>query len=77
MSFASYHRLSNWVPNQSLGKILLYNGTKCNNLILKVMDIYENMRNKRKMVERNKEGVYNITLMYAANFSRLPNLLPN
>ena len=41
------------------------------------MDIYENMRNKRKMVERNKEGVYNITLMYAANFSRLPNLLPN
>ena len=24
------------------------------------MNIYENMRNKRKMVEKNKEGVYNI-----------------
>ena len=29
MSFASYHRLPNWVPNQSLDKILLSNGTKC------------------------------------------------
>ena len=26
-----------------------------------VMNIYENMRNKRKMVEKNKEDVYNIT----------------
>ena len=32
-----------------------------NNLIWIVMNIYENMRNKRKMVEKNKEGVYNIT----------------
>ena len=29
MSYASYHRLSNWVPNQSLYKILVSNGTKC------------------------------------------------
>ena len=36
------------------------------------MNIYENMRNKRKMVGKNKEGVYNITYMKAANFSRLP-----
>ena len=32
-----------------------------NNLIWIVMNIYENMRNKRKMGEKNKEGVYNIT----------------
>ena len=32
-----------------------------NNLIWIVMNIYENMRNKRKMVEKKKEGVYNIT----------------
>ena len=32
-----------------------------NNQIWIVMNIYENMRNKRKMVEKNKEGVYNIT----------------
>ena len=29
MSFASYHRLSKWVPNQSLDKVLLSNGMKC------------------------------------------------
>ena len=29
MSFASCHRLSNWVPNQSLDKVLLQNGTIC------------------------------------------------
>ena len=29
-----------------------------------------------KNVRKNKEGVYNIPLMQAANFSRLPNLLP-
>ena len=29
MSFASYHRLSNWVPNQSLDKVILSNFTKC------------------------------------------------
>ena len=27
------------------------------------MNIYENMRNKRKMVEKNKEGVYSINRM--------------
>ena len=32
-----------------------------NNLIWIGMNIYENMRNKRKMVEKNKEGMYNIT----------------
>ena len=32
-----------------------------NNLIWIVMNIYENMRNKRKMIGKNKEGVYNIT----------------
>ena len=30
MSVAVYHRLSNWVPNQSLDKVLLPNGTICN-----------------------------------------------
>ena len=29
MSFASYHRQSNRVPNQSLDTVLLPNGTKC------------------------------------------------
>ena len=29
ISFASYHRLSNWVPNQSLDKVFLSNGTIC------------------------------------------------
>ena len=29
MSFASYYRLSNWVPNQSLHKLLLPNGMIC------------------------------------------------
>ena len=32
-----------------------------NNLIWIVMNIYENMRNQRKMVEKNKESMYNIT----------------
>ena len=32
-----------------------------NNQIWIVMNIYENTRNRRKMVEKNKEGVYNIT----------------
>ena len=32
-----------------------------NNLIWIVKNIYENMRNKRKMGEKNKEDVYNIT----------------
>ena len=34
-----------------------------NNIISIDMNIYENIRMKRKMVEKNKEGVYNITLM--------------
>ena len=29
MSVDSYHRLSNWVPNQSLDKVLLPNSTIC------------------------------------------------
>ena len=40
------------------------------------MNIYENMRNKRKN-GRKKGGTYNITLMSAANYSRLPKLLQN
>ena len=52
MSFASYHRLCNWVPNQSLDKILVSNGTKCKKTNLNSHDIYENMRNKRKMEEK-------------------------
>ena len=29
MTVASFHILSNWVPNQSLDKVLLPNGTIC------------------------------------------------
>ena len=63
MWFASYHRLSNWAPNQSPDKVLYPMVQNANNLIWIVMNIYENMRNKRKMVDKNKEGVYNITKM--------------
>ena len=41
------------------------------------MDINENFRTKRKMVENLKGCTYNITHMSAANYSRLPELVPN
>ena len=41
------------------------------------MNIYENIRNKRKMVENLKGFTYNITHMSAANYSRLPKFVPN
>ena len=41
------------------------------------MNINENIRNTRKMVENLKGCTYNITHMPAANFSRLLKLLPN
>ena len=41
------------------------------------MNIYENIRNNRKMVKKLKGYTYNITHMSAANYSRLPKLVPN
>ena len=41
------------------------------------MNMNENIRNKRKMVENLKGYTYNITQMSAANYSRLPKLVPN
>ena len=41
------------------------------------MNINENIRNKRKMLENLKGFTYNITHLSAANYSRLPKLVPN
>ena len=41
------------------------------------MNINENIRNKRKMLENLKGCMYNIIHMSAANYSRLPKLVPN
>ena len=41
------------------------------------MNITENIRNKRKMLENLMECTYNITHMSAANYSSLPKLVPN
>ena len=41
------------------------------------MNININIRNKRKMLENLKECTYNKIHMAAANFSRLPKLVPN
>ena len=41
------------------------------------MIIDENIRNMRKMIEYLKGCTYNITRMSAANYSRLPKLVPN
>ena len=74
MSVASYHRLPKiCVPNQSLDKVLLSNGTICK---WSNLNIYENEKYE-KNGRKNKEGTYNITLMSAANYPRLPNFLPN
>ena len=41
------------------------------------MNINENIRNKRKMLEILKGCTYNITHMSAAKYSKLPKLVPN
>ena len=41
------------------------------------MNINENIRNYRKMVENLREGTNNITNISAVNYSRLPKLVPN
>ena len=41
------------------------------------MNIDETIRNKRKMIEKLKGCTYNITHMSAANYSKLPKLVPN
>ena len=41
------------------------------------MNINENIRNKRKLLENLKGCTYNITNMSAANYSKLPKLVPN
>ena len=41
------------------------------------MNINENIRNKKKMVENLKRCTYIITHMSAAFYSRLPTLVPN
>ena len=41
------------------------------------MNINENIRNKRKMVEYLRGCMCNKTHMSAANYSRLPKLVPN
>ena len=48
-----------------------------NYLICIFMNSNENIRNKRKMLENLKGCTYNITHMSAANYSKLPNLVPN
>ena len=41
------------------------------------MNINENFRNKRKLVENVKVYAYNITRMSATYYSKLPKLNPN
>ena len=41
------------------------------------MNIDENIRNKRKMLENLKGCSYNITHMSAAYYSRPPKMVPN
>ena len=41
------------------------------------MNMNENIRNKRKMLATLKGCTYNITHLLAANYSRLPKLVPN
>ena len=41
------------------------------------MNINENIRNKRIMLENLKGHTNNITHMSAANYSKLPKLVPN
>ena len=41
------------------------------------MNIKKDIRNKRKMLENLKGSTYNITHMSAADYSRLPKLVPN
>ena len=41
------------------------------------MDINENIRNKRKMLSNLKGCTNNIAHMSAANYSKLPKLVPN
>ena len=41
------------------------------------MNCNENIRNKRKMLEHLKGCTYNITHMSAANYYKLPKLVPN
>ena len=41
------------------------------------MNINENIRNKRKMLENLKGCMYNIAHMSVANYSKLPKLVPN
>ena len=40
------------------------------------MNINENIKNKRKMLKNLKGCTYDITHMSAANYSKLPNLVP-
>ena len=40
------------------------------------MNINENIKNKRKMLENLKGCSYNITHMSVANYSKLPKLVP-
>ena len=48
-----------------------------NYLICIFININENIRNKRKMLENLKGCTYNITHLSAANYSRLPKMVPN
>ena len=48
-----------------------------NYLICIIKNIYENIRNKKNMLETLKGCTYNITHMSAANYSKLPKLIPN
>ena len=41
------------------------------------MNINENIRNKRKMLENLKGCTYSLTNMSAANYSKLSKLVPN
>ena len=41
------------------------------------MNINENIRNKRKILENLKGCTYTLTHMSATNYSKLPKLIPN
>ena len=65
--------------NQIKAETLHFNPVVCytNYLICIFININENIRNQRKMLETLKGCTYSKTHMSAANYSKLPKLVPN
>ena len=59
------------------GHFMGYPSLRLSEVLCIFMNINENIRNKRKMLENLKECTYKITHMSGANFSKLPKLVPN